>query len=244
MARRPITKLVDLCDEVGVEHLQVTEVLRRIHDTVMDGNDVIVQEFGTFYKRVSRPRIRVLNGVRHLAPRRETVALRPPRFPAELADPLLCDDFEELVTVLPEGGFSERRQFPTVLNLNGADFNITATIDVQFILVVRCEPTPEGRKLRASVRGAGFLAHNAGSIQPVTGTVETEFLGEVRSQQITPPNFSSDSFGIESQLVDLRSVLEPTPFIVRITFGSRTATFSQELVAVNDFRLDSAESIL
>lgn len=82
MARRPITKLVDLCEEVGVEHLQVTEVLRRIHRTVLEGNDVIVQEFGTFYRRDSQQRVRVLNDVPHIAPARSTVALRAPRFPS------------------------------------------------------------------------------------------------------------------------------------------------------------------
>lgn len=81
MARRPITPLVVLCREIGLDHLQATELFRRINREVMSGNDVITQEVGTFYRRDSRARVRRLNGIDYQVPERSTVALRGPRFP-------------------------------------------------------------------------------------------------------------------------------------------------------------------
>lgn len=123
MPRRPITKLVDLCEEVGVEHLQVTEVLRRIHATVLDGNDVIVQGFGTFYRRDSQARVRVLNDVTHIAPARSTVALRPPRFPS--------------VAVRGFIGFRNDSRFEGSNSItvgDGNDFSGTATLSVDIVV--------------------------------------------------------------------------------------------------------------
>jgi len=94
MARRPITSLVELCEEVGVEHAQVTEVLRRVAQTVMEGNDVIVQEFGTFYRRTSKPRVRRLRGIDYQVPERVAVALKGPRFPGRELE-LSCEDIRD-----------------------------------------------------------------------------------------------------------------------------------------------------
>lgn len=74
-------RLRDLCREVGVSHLQVVEVLRRIDSRVRDGNEVITKTVGTFYLRKSKPTTRVLNGVAYEVPAKEAVALRGKRFP-------------------------------------------------------------------------------------------------------------------------------------------------------------------
>lgn len=80
MPRRPITRLVDLCSEIGVEHIQVTELFRRIDRETAAGNDVIVQEFGTFYRKFNRERVRVLNGETINVPANDRTALRGQRF--------------------------------------------------------------------------------------------------------------------------------------------------------------------
>jgi len=82
MPRRPITRLVDLCREIGVEHIQVTELFRRIDRETAAGNDVIVQEFGTFYRKFNRARVRVLNNEQINVPANDRTALRGQRFPA------------------------------------------------------------------------------------------------------------------------------------------------------------------
>lgn len=76
--------LRDICREVGVPHLQVTEVLRRVDKAVREDNEVITQEVGTFYLRKSKARERVLNGERYAVPAREAVALRGRRFPGRI----------------------------------------------------------------------------------------------------------------------------------------------------------------
>ena len=86
MPRRPITRLVDLCSEIGVEHIQVTELFRRIDRETAAGNDVIVQEFGTFYRKFNRERVRVLNGDTINVPANDRTALRGQRFPSAPAE--------------------------------------------------------------------------------------------------------------------------------------------------------------
>ena len=74
--------LREICREVGVPHLQVTEVFRRIEDCVInDDVEVITHGVGTFYKKFKKRTTRVLNGVTHEVPPREQVALRGARFP-------------------------------------------------------------------------------------------------------------------------------------------------------------------
>ena len=82
MPRRPITPLVELCREIGLEHLQATELFRRIDRETENGNDVIVQEFGTFYRKFNRARVRVLNGDTINVPANDRTALRGQRFPS------------------------------------------------------------------------------------------------------------------------------------------------------------------
>ena len=86
MPRRPITRLVDLCSDIGVEHIQVTELFRRIDRETAAGNDVIVQEFGTFYRKFNSARIRVLNGETINVPANDRTALRGQRFPSEAVE--------------------------------------------------------------------------------------------------------------------------------------------------------------
>ena len=83
MPRTPITPLVELCNEIGLPHLQATELFRRIDREVSLGNEVIVQEFGTFYLKRNAARVRRLNGTDHQVPANERTALRGQRFPSQ-----------------------------------------------------------------------------------------------------------------------------------------------------------------
>ena len=75
-------KLRDLCREVGVTHLEVVEVLRRVRDNVIDNDaEVITQTVGTFYASKHKARTRTLNGIVYNVPEKVVVALRGPRFP-------------------------------------------------------------------------------------------------------------------------------------------------------------------
>lgn len=73
-------KLRDICREVGVPHLQVTEVLRRVDQAVREDQEVITQEVGTFYLRKSKARAYIYQGVSYAVPERVSVALRGKRF--------------------------------------------------------------------------------------------------------------------------------------------------------------------
>lgn len=73
-------KLRDICREVGVPHLQVTEVLRRVDQAVRQDQEVITQEVGTFFLKKMKQREYVTKGVRRTVPAREAVALRGKRF--------------------------------------------------------------------------------------------------------------------------------------------------------------------
>ena len=75
----PKTSLRDLCREVGVEHIQVTEVLRRVNRAVMEGNEVITQEVGTFKPVDRKATTKTLNGEVWEVPARRVVGLRPPK---------------------------------------------------------------------------------------------------------------------------------------------------------------------
>ena len=75
-------KLRDLCREVGVEHIEVVEVLRRVRGNVIDNDaEVITQTVGTFYASKHKARTRTLNGIVYNVPAKVVVALRGPRFP-------------------------------------------------------------------------------------------------------------------------------------------------------------------
>ena len=74
--------LREICEDVGVSHVQVVEVLRRVGTKVIEDDvEVITQTVGTFYKRRTIPTTKVLNGTTYQVPARETVALRGPKFP-------------------------------------------------------------------------------------------------------------------------------------------------------------------
>lgn len=71
----------DICEEVGVSHLQWVEVMRRIRDRVMqDDVEVITKTVGTFYRQRRSATSRVLNETRYQIPERQVLALRPARF--------------------------------------------------------------------------------------------------------------------------------------------------------------------
>lgn len=73
---------VELCSEVGVDHLQWVAVMRRIRQRVMaDDVEVITKTVGTFYRQSRRPTTKTLNGIVYQVPAREVIALRGPRFP-------------------------------------------------------------------------------------------------------------------------------------------------------------------
>lgn len=72
--------LKGICREVGVSHLQVTEVLRRIDQYVREDEEVITQEVGTFFLKKAKARNRKLDGVTYAVPARNSVALRGKRF--------------------------------------------------------------------------------------------------------------------------------------------------------------------
>lgn len=72
----PKKSLRDICRAVGVDHLQVTEVLRRINSEVLGGFDVITQEVGTFRRVVRKATTRTLNGVTYDVPETCKVQLR------------------------------------------------------------------------------------------------------------------------------------------------------------------------
>ena len=73
--------LREICREVGVPHLQVTEVLRRIERACLEENqEVITQEVGTFYRQSRAATTRTLNEVVYQLPAKEVVQLRPRRF--------------------------------------------------------------------------------------------------------------------------------------------------------------------
>ena len=91
-----------LCREVGVHHLQVVEVLRRIDFHVRDGKEVITKTVGTFYLRKSRPTTRTLNGVTYEVPAREAVALRGKRFPGRELGPIPCGDIAAVTASVDE----------------------------------------------------------------------------------------------------------------------------------------------
>jgi len=73
--------LREICREVGVPHIRVTEVLRRVDQYVREDKEVITHEVGTFYLRKSKATERTLNGQTYQVPMREAVALRGRRFP-------------------------------------------------------------------------------------------------------------------------------------------------------------------
>ena len=70
-----------ICEDVGVPHIQVTEVLRRVDHAVRLDKEVITQQVGTFYLRKRKPTTKTTNGVVRQIPARESVALRGARFP-------------------------------------------------------------------------------------------------------------------------------------------------------------------
>ena len=75
-------KLREICEEVGVSHLQVVEVMRRVGAFVRDSDgEVITKTVGTFYLQKRKARQRTLNGIVYDVPSREVVQLRGPKFP-------------------------------------------------------------------------------------------------------------------------------------------------------------------
>lgn len=88
--------LREICREVGVSHLQVTEVFRRIENVVMqEGKEVITHGVGTFYPQDRAATRRTLNEVVYEIPARRVVALRGPRFPA--TEQMSCPQVVELL---------------------------------------------------------------------------------------------------------------------------------------------------
>lgn len=140
MARRPTTALLQLCDEVGIEHLQATELFRRIKREIMEGKDILVVEFGTFYRRDSKERIRRLNGVDYTVPERSTVALRGPRFPAT-EQQVNCKSLIDLVSI-PDEVTRTRTVEITANEIEGFDSTeSTATFKVNASVAVSCLPS-------------------------------------------------------------------------------------------------------
>ena len=72
----PKVSLRDLCREIGVEHIQATELLRRINRVCLGGAEVITQEIGTFRHSDRIERNRVLNGETFVVPAHRVVTLR------------------------------------------------------------------------------------------------------------------------------------------------------------------------
>lgn len=104
-------KLRDLCREVGVSHLEVVEVLRRVRDNVIDDDaEVITQTVGTFYASKHKARTRTLNGIVYNVPAKVVVALRGPRFPGtELTSGVRLGDIRvsiDQVESVGEGGLA------------------------------------------------------------------------------------------------------------------------------------------
>ena len=69
-----------ICRDVGVSHLAVTEVLRRVRDVVMEDKEVITHQVGTFYLKKKKATTKKNYGVSYEVPERQVVALRGPRF--------------------------------------------------------------------------------------------------------------------------------------------------------------------
>lgn len=73
-----------ICREVGVHHLQVVEVLRRVSKYVTEEDGIVItQVIGTFYLKKMRATVKKNRGVDYQVPAREVVALRPRRFPGQ-----------------------------------------------------------------------------------------------------------------------------------------------------------------
>lgn len=69
-------KLDVICQQIAISHRQGTELFRKIRRAVEEGGEVIVQNFGTFYRQDNRETSRTLNGVVHTVPENSRVRLR------------------------------------------------------------------------------------------------------------------------------------------------------------------------
>lgn len=112
-------KLRDFCEDVGVSHLQVVEVLRRVGAFVRENDgEVITKTVGTFYLQKRKARQRTLNGIVYDVPPREVVQLRGPKFPGR-----------EFFTLI----IANVRSGPSTENLLTLDFDpATGTAQGQF----------------------------------------------------------------------------------------------------------------
>lgn len=69
-------KLDEICQQIAISHRQGTELFRRIRRAVEEGGQVIVQNFGTFYRQDNRATTRTLNGTVHTIEENSRVRLR------------------------------------------------------------------------------------------------------------------------------------------------------------------------
>ena len=75
----------DICREVGVEYRQWNEVMKRIAGHIKEGGkEVINHHVGTFYLANRAARQYRLKGVLYQSVERKVIALRGPRFPADI----------------------------------------------------------------------------------------------------------------------------------------------------------------
>lgn len=147
---------VEICAAVGVDHQQWVEVMRRIRDEVLENDvEVITRTIGTFYLQQRRKTKRVLNGVTYEIPRREVVALRPPRFPGrEVTNSVTVNDI--FVDYLRRGsavGINESAgdSDPTVFTFETND-RFEWTIEVSRVLPSGVYPLNTVEDLKSTVR--------------------------------------------------------------------------------------------
>jgi len=102
MTRKKVS-LRQLAESIGLNHLEATELLRRIAGAVDNEDEetiVITQQVGTFYLQKRKATKRTLNGVVYDQPARNVIQLDPPDRRATLQEP---EDgrTETLQTVVP-----------------------------------------------------------------------------------------------------------------------------------------------